>query len=64
MKLLRELAILALLAGVEAKFYSAKSPVLDVDNKNFKKEILESEHAAVSAGDLLGACGELGEHGG
>lgn len=48
MLLLRELAILALLGAAEAGFYSAKSnPVIEVDNKTFKKEILESDHAAI-----------------
>lgn len=48
MFLLRELALLALIASAEAGFYSGKnSPVLEVNSKNFKKEILESGHAAV-----------------
>ncbi|KAI5798887.1 hypothetical protein EDC01DRAFT_21831 [Geopyxis carbonaria] len=49
MHLLRELVLSALLlvGSADAAFYSKKSSVINLDSKNFKKEILQSEHAAV-----------------
>lgn len=46
---LRELALALLLAGcAEAGFYSGgKSAVLELDGKNFAREILDSKNAAV-----------------
>ncbi|KAF8544239.1 thioredoxin-like protein [Trichophaea hybrida] len=49
MLLLRELAItsLLLLGSAEAAFYSKNSAVIQLDNKNFKKEIIDSINVAV-----------------
>jgi hypothetical protein len=48
MLLLWELTVAALLlTTAEAAFYGKKSAVVNVDHKNFGKEILDSENAAV-----------------
>jgi hypothetical protein len=49
MLLLRELALtsLLLLGSADAAFYSKKSAVVQLDSKNFKKEILDSRNVAV-----------------
>ncbi|KAA8912857.1 hypothetical protein FN846DRAFT_886957 [Sphaerosporella brunnea] len=48
MLLLRELAVAAsLLVGVDAAFYSSKSAVVNLDHKNFGKEILNFDNAAI-----------------
>lgn len=50
MVLLRDLGLVAFLALTHSAnaFYSKNGDVLNLDEKSFKKEILLSEHAAVS----------------
>jgi hypothetical protein len=46
---LKELALASLLlTGSASALYSSKGPVIQVNEKNFKKEILDSNTAAVS----------------
>lgn len=50
MHLLRELVVTTLLllaSGADAAFYGTKSAVVQLDHKNFAKEILNSDNAAV-----------------
>lgn len=50
MVLLRELGLVAFLAMTHSAnaFYAKNSGVLNLDEKSFKKEVLSSEHVAVS----------------
>ena len=53
MHYLRELVLATLLLGssADAAFYGKKSPVIQLDSKNFAKEILQSDTAAVRLDD-------------